>query len=158
MKSLFVFLCGAIFLALATTNPAQARQQPKIVDRLDNPVVAKRVIEALLNNDSLRKQLGKELAAFRQAHPKAFSALQNIILRNVAGPEILVKFKAGTSEEQILSMSFANELYFVKAIPQLRIRVFRIPVQKKLDEVIAACKKLNFVEYAEPNRKVGVHR
>ena len=74
---------------------------------------------------------------------KAESALQ----------EILVKFKPGVDETQVKALEAEIGLEQVKTIPVLNLRVFKITSQKSLQEAIAACQKMSFVEYAEPNQQ-----
>lgn len=69
--------------------------------------------------------------------------------------EILVKFKQGTEETQIGKLASELGLQQIKTIPALRLRVFNVTSNKSLQEVIEACQKQTFVEYAEPNQKVG---
>ncbi len=67
--------------------------------------------------------------------------------------EILVKFKAGVEESRVKALASEVGLEQIKTIPELNLRVFKITSQKSLEEVIAACQKQPFVEYAEPNQK-----
>lgn len=67
--------------------------------------------------------------------------------------EVLVKFKPDTDETQIKAMASEVGMTEVKAIKKLNLRVFKLPAQKNLQEVIEHCQKEAFVEYAEPNRK-----
>ena len=67
--------------------------------------------------------------------------------------EILVKFKAGVEDSQVKAMQSEIGLKQIKTIPALNLRVFKITSQKSLQEVIQACQKMSFVEYAEPNQQ-----
>ena len=67
--------------------------------------------------------------------------------------EILVKFKAGAEDSQVKAMQSEIGLKQIKTIPELNLRVFKITSQKSLQEVIQACQKMSFVEYAEPNQQ-----
>lgn len=67
--------------------------------------------------------------------------------------EILVKFKPQVEDVQIRAMESKIGLQQIKTIPALNLRVFKIASQKSLQEVIEACQKMPFVEYAEPNQK-----
>ncbi len=67
--------------------------------------------------------------------------------------EIIVKFKAGAEEVQVKAMQSEIGLKQIKTIPELNLKVFKITSQKSLQEVIQACQKLSFVEYAEPNQQ-----
>ena len=67
--------------------------------------------------------------------------------------EILVKFKAGVEDSQVKAMQSEIGLEQIKTIPELNLRVFKITSQKSLQEVIQACQKMSFVEYAEPNQQ-----
>lgn len=69
-----------------------------------------------------------------------------------AAAEILVKFKPGVQAEQIQTVASQLGLQQVKTIAALNVRVFKIISAKSLQEVIASCQKLTFVEYAEPNQ------
>ena len=69
--------------------------------------------------------------------------------------EILVKFKASVNESQIAQLASELGLQQIKTIAALRLRVFKITSKKSLKEVITACENQPFVEYAEPNQKVG---
>ncbi|MFQ5709700.1 MAG: YncE family protein [bacterium] len=66
--------------------------------------------------------------------------------------EILVKFKPGVEESQVKAMESEIGLKQVKAIPELNLRVFKIASGKSLQQVLEACQKMPFVEYAEPNQ------
>ncbi len=68
--------------------------------------------------------------------------------------EVLVKFKPNTKEEQIKAMATEIGMLQVKQIKELRLRVFKVTANKKVDEVIRECEKKPFVEYAEANKKV----
>lgn len=70
--------------------------------------------------------------------------------------EILVKFKTGTRAAQIEKLVSELGLEQIKTIPALRLRVFSVISNKSLKDVVKACEKQPFVEYAEPNQKVGV--
>ena len=67
--------------------------------------------------------------------------------------EIIVKFKAGAEEVQVKAMQSEIGLKQIKTIPELNLKVFKITSQKSLQEVIQACQKMSFVEYAEPNQQ-----
>ncbi|MCH7676069.1 YncE family protein [candidate division KSB1 bacterium] len=69
--------------------------------------------------------------------------------------EILVKFKASVKESQIAKLASELGLQQIKTIAALRLRVFHITSEKSVKEVITACEKQPFVEYAEANQKVG---
>ena len=68
--------------------------------------------------------------------------------------EVLVKFKPNTKEDQIKAMATEIGMLQVKQIKELRLRVFKVTANKKVDEVIRECEKKPFVEYAEANKKV----
>lgn len=67
--------------------------------------------------------------------------------------EILVKLKAGAKDSQVKAMQSEIGLKQIKTIPELNLRAFKITSQKGLQEVIQACQKMSFVEYAEPNQQ-----
>jgi len=67
--------------------------------------------------------------------------------------EILVKFKVGVEDSQVNAMQAEIGLQQIKTIPELNLRVFKITSKKSLQEVIQACQKMSFVEYAEPNQQ-----
>ncbi len=75
-----------------------------------------------------------------------------------SGGEVLVKFRPGTKAEQIEKLAAELGLEPIKEIAPLRIRVFRITSDRTLKDVLAACQKQPFVEYAEPNQKVGAQK
>ncbi|MFQ5677407.1 MAG: hypothetical protein ACE5G1_16075 [bacterium] len=67
--------------------------------------------------------------------------------------EILAKLKAGAEDSQVKAMQSEIGLKQIKTIPELNLRVFKITSQKSLQEVIQACQRMSFVEYAEPNQQ-----
>lgn len=73
-------------------------------------------------------------------------------------PEILVKFKPGVDEAEIAALSAELGLEQVKVIAAIRLRVFKITSGKSVQEVISACEKQPFVEYAEPNQRVNIKK
>ncbi|MFQ5675825.1 MAG: YncE family protein, partial [bacterium] len=77
---------------------------------------------------------------------------------NANAPEILVKFKPGVEEAQITALSAELGLEQIKVIAALRLRVFKLTSGKGVQEVITACEKQPFVEYAEPNQRVNIKK
>ncbi len=70
-----------------------------------------------------------------------------------AAPEIIVKFKPEAAEAQIKNMESESGLEKIKDIPGLNMKVYRITSTKSVEEVIEACQKHSFVEYAEANQE-----
>lgn len=70
-----------------------------------------------------------------------------------AAPKIIVKFKPETEESQIKNMEMESGLEKIKEIPELNMKVYRITSTKSVEEVIEACQKHPFVEYAEADQE-----
>ncbi len=74
------------------------------------------------------------------------------------GLEILVKFKPDIEESRVRALELEVGLQHVKTITALNLKVYKVTSNKSLEEVIAACEKASFVEYAEPNQKVSAQK
>ncbi len=94
----------------------------------------------MMQNEGAHKMMMQMMGPEKKA-----SAIDN-------APEILVKFKQGIKDSQITAMSTNIGLQQIKEIKPLRLRVFRVTSGKSVQDVIKACQKEPFVEYAEPNR------
>jgi YVTN family beta-propeller protein len=75
-----------------------------------------------------------------------------------APQEILIKFKARVEESQVRALASGVGLEQIKTTPELNLRVFKITSRRSLQEVIAACQKQPFVEYAEPNQTYSTQK
>lgn len=65
--------------------------------------------------------------------------------------EILIKFKAETSDQAIESLIKEFDLIKVKDIKNLNISVFKIPSNVSIEEAVQQCQQSPIIEYAEPN-------
>lgn len=78
--------------------------------------------------------------------------------RTQKGPKILVKFKDTPQASQIQALEKQLGLKKVKVIPELRLVTFVVTGNRSLDEVLKACQKISYVEYAEPSQKYSIER
>jgi len=69
--------------------------------------------------------------------------------------QVLVKFKTGATASQIDSLSRGLGLAKVKFIQEVGVTLFNVTSRLSVGEVVAACEKSNFVEYAEANQTVA---
>lgn len=72
--------------------------------------------------------------------------------------EILIKFESTVSTEQIKALQSELGLEFVKDIPQLNIKVFKITSPEKTSDILHSCEKKDYVKYAEINQKIKTQK
>jgi len=70
--------------------------------------------------------------------------------------EILIKFKPGTAEETVQSLTTEVGLEKVKDIPEIGVGVYRITSGISVEEAVQKCQQNPQVEYAEPNYEYRV--
>lgn len=141
-----------LFAANVWSQESKSAQAKRILEDAD---LVNALVDQMIADDDLRAKMLAKLAAFGKANPAKQAEIQNTLSgkSEADGLEILVKFKPGTKPEQIEAMALHMGLQYVKSIPQLRLRVYKIAAGKNAEEVIAACKKHEYVEYAEKNQE-----
>ena len=72
----------------------------------------------------------------------------------VTTDRIIVKFEAGTSQAAIDSLASDLGLQKVKDIPELFIKIYKLPPGMKIERAIEMCQKNQHVRYAEPDYQV----
>ena len=152
-KKYFVpFALMLLFAAAAWSQESKSAHAQRI---LKDTELVDALVDQMISNDNLRAKLLVKLADFGKANPARLAEIQNTLSgkSETEEPEILVKFKPGTKPEQIEAMASHMGLQYVKSIPQLRLKVYKIAAGKNVDEVIADCQKHEYVEYAAKNRK-----
>ncbi|MFQ5630926.1 MAG: hypothetical protein ACE5I1_19315 [bacterium] len=149
------FIPFALILLLAATGWSQESKSAQAQRILEDAKLVDILVDRMVTNDNLRARLLAKLADFGKANPAKLSEFQAALSgkTEAAGPEILIKFKPGTKPEQIETMASQMGLQYVKSIPQLRLKVYKIAAGKNADEVMTNCQKHDFVEYAEKNQK-----
>ena len=70
--------------------------------------------------------------------------------------EVLVKFKAGLTREEIDGIRKAYGLSLMKRIESIGVYRFKIPPGSTVEDMVDALKKDPHVEYAEPNYTVSI--
>lgn len=70
--------------------------------------------------------------------------------------EVLVKFKAGLTGEEIEAIREGYGLSLMKRIERIGVYRFKIPLDSTVDGIVEALNKNPYVEYAEPNYTVGI--
>ncbi|MFQ5633303.1 MAG: hypothetical protein ACE5I1_31445 [bacterium] len=149
------FLPVTLILLFATAGWSQESKSAQAKRILKDAELVDLLVDRMVSNDNLRAKVLAKLADFGNANPAKLAQIQAALSgkTEAAGPEILVKFKPGAKPEQIEAMAFEVGLQYLKSIPQLRLKVYKITSQKNVDEVIVDCQKHEFVEYAEKNQK-----
>ncbi|RMD60684.1 hypothetical protein D6833_09295 [Candidatus Parcubacteria bacterium] len=116
----------------------------------------RKMMDAVKSNDSDMMAMCKAMLGDEEMHRMMMKTMrQNMrsTRHRSAAREVLVKFKPDAKEAQIESLASEIGMQQVKVIKELRLRVFRITSDKSVKEVIEACQKEPFVEYAEPNQR-----
>jgi hypothetical protein len=70
--------------------------------------------------------------------------------------EVLVKFKAGLTGEEIEAIREAYGLSLMKRIERIGVYRFKIPAGSTVGGIVDALNKHPHIEYAEPNYTVGI--
>ncbi len=127
---------------------------------LDDKKQVDRLLDEMLKNPELRRMLLDRIVAFARTHAETRKQLETLLNAPASAQkiknEIIVKFKSGTTPDQIQSFASEYGLELVKAIPQLRMHVYRIPAAQNVEDVLKACRNQSIVEYAEPNQRVRI--
>lgn len=160
-------LCLGLICTLLTVYGHAQETPPDLPERVQQVLSDSAIVPALLDHivldSGLRTQVLAKLAAFASTHPDTLKGMVDALsaippaMQDPGGPEILVKFKQGTTPERIRKLAAKHRLYEIKAIPQLRIRVYRIGEGRELNKIISQCQREDCVEYAEGNQPVGAH-
>lgn len=71
--------------------------------------------------------------------------------------EVLIKFKAGVSDDSIQALTAKLGLEKVRELSAIGVRVYRTSSQASVAQVLSACKAdSHLIEYAEPNIKYRI--
>jgi len=173
MKRLFSLGLVLGLVALAPLAGAQdkgrkAEMRAEVKAVMQNPEALQALMKEIARDERLRATMLQEItsavkedkAGMRELwrtvlrDPSARSVLSRMLAEapDTTGPEVLVKFKPETPEEQIRAMAEQLGLQQVKVIKELNLRVFRVTSGKSVADVIKHCENEPFVVYAEPNQ------
>jgi hypothetical protein len=72
--------------------------------------------------------------------------------------EVLVKFKAGVTREEIDATRETYGLSLMNRLKGIGVYRFKIPPGSTVEDMVDTLMKNSQVEYAEPNYTVGIHR
>ena len=121
------------------------------------------LMEQIASDAQLRMKIIQKLARYAKEDEKTRVLLSRALgteskreTTGILAREILIKFKPGTREKQIRAMAADLGLQQVKAMPQLRMRIFKVPDGKSVSEAIQNSKNFSFVDYVELNRSYKV--
>jgi ABC-type nitrate/sulfonate/bicarbonate transport system substrate-binding protein len=153
-----------LFFASAQSQESKSAQEKQVAQILKNAATVDILIDKIVADDKLRAKALAKLAAFGKANPAKLAEMQKALsgasaaVVEKAGAEILIKFKPGAKDDEITAMASEVGLQYLKSIPQLRVKVYRITSGKSAKEVIEHCEKHEFVEYAEQNQKYKIQK
>ncbi len=163
-KVIGIFLAGMLLLLPVFVGAQQSDRTNNgdVKLLLQDKTQAKRLIDAILKDPQLREDLINRLAEVARRDAAVRARLQTILSAPATAkyelPQIIIKFKPGAASSQIEKFVTGLGLQQVRAVPQLNMKVYRVPPGKTMNEVIAECKKQPFIEYAEPDQKVRTLR
>ena len=147
----------------AAERQSEKQQKSEVEKIVRNKSLLNDLMERIVADAALRQQMLQKLAAFAKTNPQAMNELKSMLASGQAiatkgedMAEILVKFKSDVAATQVQALASEFKLQEVRAIPQLNIRVYKIPPGKKMDDILARIKKKSYIEYAEPNRTYHV--
>ncbi|MFQ5752971.1 MAG: hypothetical protein ACE5HI_13340 [bacterium] len=173
MKSFTILTISASLFLFIVAATAQEKKMDENMHKqmMQDSTMMNMMMEHIAKDDHMRMQMmGKMMAACKSDTSKMMGMCKMMMedkdmhgmmmkmmggdmqATETAGPEILVKFKPGVQAAQIKAMTEEMGLQKIKDIQELNIKVFKITSKMSLEEVIAHCEKMPFVEYAEPNQ------
>lgn len=93
-----------------------------------------------------------------QVMPSATQTKSNSLsARNVAGQELLVKFKSSITSSSIQIFHAQHGVRTVRVIPGLNVHVMTVTNGRSMAQVIAQVSKSPMVEYVEPNQGISIN-
>lgn len=171
----FIF-CVSVFSVAGW--PQEKKSNPpkkaRVAQMMRDSTLVEQMMEQIAGNQKLRMKMMHQMMAASKSDTSNMMAMCRAMLgdagmhqmmmkmmgakmrsdqRMSEANEVLVKFTPDAQDEQIKAMALEIGMQQVKVIKELRWRVFRITSKKSVKEVLEACEKEPFVEYAEPNQR-----